>query len=79
MSLSTAVSFSPVCVSEKKRSVLNKVFKKTKIVDGKQMSSSLFTCQQAVNDEKTNIYEKWPELVEVGGCFPRTLTDGHKP
>lgn len=49
------------------------------VIDGKQMSSSLFTCQQAVNDEKTNIYEKWPELVEVGGCFPRTLTDGHKP
>nr|XP_046241267.1 protein FAM3D isoform X2 [Scatophagus argus] len=35
--------------------------------------------KQAVNDEKTNIYEGWPNLVEVGGCFPRTPTDAHKP
>ncbi|XP_032370544.1 protein FAM3C [Etheostoma spectabile] len=33
----------------------------------------------AVNDEKTNIYESWPEMVEVGGCLPRTQTEGHKP
>ncbi|XP_070759246.1 protein FAM3C isoform X2 [Enoplosus armatus] len=39
---------------------------------------SLFE-KQAVNDDKTNIYEKWPVVVEVGGCFPRTPTDGHKP
>uniref|UniRef100_A0A8C9YEX0 FAM3 metabolism regulating signaling molecule D n=1 Tax=Sander lucioperca TaxID=283035 RepID=A0A8C9YEX0_SANLU len=35
--------------------------------------------KHAVNDEKTNIYERWPEMVEVGGCLPRTQTDGHKP
>ncbi|XP_070815265.1 protein FAM3D [Chaetodon trifascialis] len=34
---------------------------------------------QAVNDEKTNIYEEWPDLVEVAGCFPRTQTADHKP
>ncbi|XP_028430844.1 protein FAM3C [Perca flavescens] len=39
---------------------------------------SLFE-KHAVNDEKTNIYESWPEMVEVGGCLPRTQTDGHKP
>lgn len=44
-----------------------------------ECSSSLFTCQQAVNDKKTNIYEGWPGVVEVGGCFPRTQTDGQKP
>uniref|UniRef100_A0A8D3B5H7 FAM3 metabolism regulating signaling molecule D n=1 Tax=Scophthalmus maximus TaxID=52904 RepID=A0A8D3B5H7_SCOMX len=25
----------------------------------------------AVSDEKTNIFEGWPEAVEVGGCYPR--------
>ncbi|KAM3877721.1 protein FAM3C [Diretmus argenteus] len=25
----------------------------------------------AVNDAKTNIYGAWPEMLEVGGCFPR--------
>lgn len=30
--------------------------------------------KQAVNDKNTNIYEGWPEVVEVGGCYPRTLT-----
>ncbi|KAM9409575.1 protein FAM3C-like [Pholidichthys leucotaenia] len=25
----------------------------------------------AVNDEKTSIYEGWPAMVEVGGCFPK--------
>lgn len=34
--------------------------------------------KQVANDEKTNAYEGWPHLVEVGGCFPRTLTDGQK-
>ncbi|XP_044204675.1 protein FAM3C [Thunnus albacares] len=33
--------------------------------------------KQAVNDEKTNIYEGWPATVEVGGCFPRGA-DGQK-
>ncbi|XP_078802874.1 protein FAM3C-like isoform X2 [Oryzias latipes] len=28
--------------------------------------------KQAVNDEKTNAYETWPNMVEVAGCFPRT-------
>ncbi|XP_076012968.1 protein FAM3C [Genypterus blacodes] len=27
--------------------------------------------KRAVNDVKTNIYEEWPEMVQVGGCFPR--------
>ncbi|XP_069003624.1 protein FAM3C [Embiotoca jacksoni] len=35
---------------------------------------SLFE-KQAVNNGKTNIYGGWPEIVEVSGCFPRTLTD----
>lgn len=35
---------------------------------------SLFE-KQAVNDEKTNIYEGWPGIVEVGGCFPRSPAD----
>ncbi|XP_042350497.1 protein FAM3C [Plectropomus leopardus] len=35
--------------------------------------------KQAINDEKTNIYEEWPAMVEVAGCFPRTPTDRHKP
>ncbi|XP_078103593.1 protein FAM3C [Sander vitreus] len=39
---------------------------------------SLFE-KHAVNDEKANIYERWPEMVEVGGCLPRTQSDGHKP
>ncbi|XP_072239132.1 protein FAM3C [Leuresthes tenuis] len=30
----------------------------------------------AVNDESTNAFEGWPEMVEVGGCFPRTLMEG---
>ncbi|KAM4613829.1 protein FAM3C [Polymixia lowei] len=29
--------------------------------------------KRAVNDRKTNIYGAWPEIVEVGGCFPRKL------
>ncbi|XP_078025127.1 protein FAM3C [Epinephelus lanceolatus] len=41
-------------------------------------NKSLFE-KQAVNDKKTNIYEGWPDVVEVGGCFPRTPTDGQKP
>lgn len=44
--------------------------KKSKISDCKPMFSSLFTCQHAVNDEKTNVYEGWPVMVELGGCFP---------
>ncbi|XP_026022154.1 protein FAM3C [Astatotilapia calliptera] len=35
---------------------------------------SLFE-KQAVNDEKNNIYGGWPEMVEVGGCFPRVFSD----
>lgn len=42
------------------------------------MSSPLFACQYAVNDEKTNIYEGWPDLVEIAGCFQRTQTDKDK-
>ncbi|XP_059186295.1 protein FAM3C [Centropristis striata] len=38
-------------------------------------NKSLFE-KKTVNDNKTNIYEKWPEIVEVGGCFPKTPTDG---
>ncbi|XP_070693743.1 protein FAM3C [Pempheris klunzingeri] len=38
-------------------------------------SKSLFE-KHAVSEKKTNIYEGWPEVVEVGGCFPRTPTDG---
>lgn len=41
-------------------------------------NESLFE-KQAVSDESTNIYEGWPELAEVGGCFPRTPADEHKP
>ncbi|XP_051804566.1 protein FAM3C [Acanthochromis polyacanthus] len=37
-------------------------------------SKSLFE-KQAAHDEKTNIYEGWPEMVEVAGCFPRNQTD----
>ncbi|XP_061584507.1 protein FAM3C [Cololabis saira] len=29
--------------------------------------------KHAVNDEETNVFEGWPHMVEVGGCFPRTL------
>lgn len=35
--------------------------------------------KQAVNEEKTNVYENWPDMVEVDGCFQRTITDGHEP
>lgn len=35
--------------------------------------------KQAVNDEKTNAYEGWPEMVEMGGCIPRTPTDLKEP
>ncbi|KAM4589067.1 protein FAM3C isoform 2-T2 [Odontesthes bonariensis] len=35
---------------------------------------SLFE-KHAVNNESTNVFEEWPEMVEVGGCFPRTLTE----
>ena len=42
----------------------------------KHVFSSLLTCQHAINDESTNAFEGWPEMVEVGGCFPRTLTEG---
>lgn len=38
-----------------------------------QRNVFFFTCQQAVNDEKTNAFEKWPNMVEVAGCFPRSL------
>uniref|UniRef100_A0A672IB46 ILEI/PANDER domain-containing protein n=1 Tax=Salarias fasciatus TaxID=181472 RepID=A0A672IB46_SALFA len=27
---------------------------------------------EKVSEPKTNIYEGWPEIVEVGGCFPRS-------
>ncbi|XP_056292680.1 protein FAM3C [Pseudoliparis swirei] len=27
--------------------------------------------KQAVNDEKTNVYEGWPERVEMAGCIPK--------
>uniref|UniRef100_A0A3P9CFS8 Si:dkeyp-67f1.2 n=1 Tax=Maylandia zebra TaxID=106582 RepID=A0A3P9CFS8_9CICH len=30
---------------------------------------------KTVNDEKNNIYGGWPEMVEVGGCFPRVFSD----
>ncbi|XP_018542039.1 protein FAM3D isoform X1 [Lates calcarifer] len=40
---------------------------------------SLFE-KQAFNDDRTNIYEGWPDMVEVSGCFPRTIRpDGQKP
>ncbi|XP_037619888.1 protein FAM3C [Sebastes umbrosus] len=41
-------------------------------------NKSLFE-KQAVNDVKTNIYEGWPDMVEVGGCFPKNRTEGMKP
>ncbi|KAM9859357.1 protein FAM3C [Aulostomus maculatus] len=28
--------------------------------------------KQAPHDAKTNLYEGWPMMVEVGGCFPRS-------
>ncbi|KAM9361293.1 protein FAM3C [Symphorus nematophorus] len=34
--------------------------------------------KHGVNDEKTNTYEGWPEMVELGGCYPRTPADGPK-
>ncbi|XP_075893243.1 protein FAM3C [Nelusetta ayraudi] len=30
--------------------------------------------KRAANDEETNVYEGWPALVEVGGCFPLALS-----
>lgn len=30
--------------------------------------------QRAKNDENTNIFDEWPEMVEVGGCFPRNTS-----
>ncbi|XP_043977194.1 protein FAM3C isoform X2 [Gambusia affinis] len=30
--------------------------------------------QRAESDKKTNVFEGWPERVEVGGCFPRTTS-----
>ncbi|XP_037535720.1 protein FAM3C [Nematolebias whitei] len=33
---------------------------------------SLFE-KQVANDEKTNAFDGWPQMVEVGGCFPRNL------
>lgn len=70
------VSLFLLCVRKEKAIYFEKKGeKKNMIIDGKQISSSLFTCQLAVNDEKTNIYEGWPEFVEVGGCFPKTF--GH--
>ncbi|XP_034075041.1 protein FAM3C [Gymnodraco acuticeps] len=38
-------------------------------------NKSLFE-MQAANDESTNVYGDWPEIVELSGCYPRTLTDG---
>ncbi|KAL0978136.1 hypothetical protein UPYG_G00166610 [Umbra pygmaea] len=29
--------------------------------------------KRSANDEKTNIYERWPEMVEIDGCFPRKI------
>uniref|UniRef100_A0A3B3WND0 ILEI/PANDER domain-containing protein n=1 Tax=Poecilia mexicana TaxID=48701 RepID=A0A3B3WND0_9TELE len=29
--------------------------------------------QRAENDKETNIFDGWPGMVEVGGCFPRTI------
>ncbi|XP_054586650.1 protein FAM3C isoform X2 [Nothobranchius furzeri] len=28
-----------------------------------------------VSDEKTNVFDGWPGMVKVGGCFPRTVDD----
>ncbi|XP_077581508.1 protein FAM3C-like [Stigmatopora nigra] len=28
--------------------------------------------KRAANNETTNIYEGWPKVIEVGGCFPRS-------
>ncbi|KAF3856241.1 hypothetical protein F7725_016964 [Dissostichus mawsoni] len=38
-------------------------------------NKSLFE-KQAANDQSTNVYGDWPEVVELSGCYPRTLTDG---
>ncbi|KAM9535760.1 protein FAM3C-like [Salvelinus alpinus] len=27
----------------------------------------------AANDQKTNVYGNWPEMVEIAGCFPRKI------
>ncbi|XP_068172260.1 protein FAM3C isoform X2 [Antennarius striatus] len=32
--------------------------------------------KHAVSNKETNIYEGWPGIVEIGGCFPKTLTGG---
>lgn len=62
------IAGSLVCSTQKWSSILYYAKKNT-------MFSLLLTCQLTVNDEKTNAYEEWPEVVEVGGCFPRTVTD----
>lgn len=63
-------------VTKQRSFVLNGAEEKQNVViDCKQNLFFSLTCQRAVNDEKTNIYEGWPELVEVGGCFPRTVFD----
>ena len=33
------------------------------------MSSPLFTCQINVSDEANNLYDGWPAMAEVEGCF----------
>ncbi|KAM8915774.1 protein FAM3C [Spinachia spinachia] len=33
--------------------------------------------KQAVSDVDTNVYGMWPEMVQIGGCIPKTLTE-HK-
>ncbi|KAM9758130.1 protein FAM3C-like [Menidia menidia] len=32
--------------------------------------------KHVANDENTNVFEGWPEMVEVSGCFPKNLTEG---
>ncbi|KAL6112035.1 uncharacterized protein ACO6RY_08881 [Pungitius sinensis] len=34
---------------------------------------------QAVSDNNTNIYGRWPETVEIGGCILRTVTEHKEP
>ncbi|XP_019910797.1 protein FAM3C isoform X2 [Esox lucius] len=29
--------------------------------------------KRSANDEKTNVYGKWPEMVDIAGCFPRKI------
>ncbi|XP_068567806.1 protein FAM3C [Cebidichthys violaceus] len=31
--------------------------------------------KQTVNDDKINIFEGWPDMVEISGCIPRNQTD----